>query len=324
MKSIILFDTSSGSQNMGDYIINESVEKEMHFLFKDNFVVKYATHTPIAHCYQLFRHNPIYKYCKEADLKFLAGTNILQYRMLRPWANWNINLLNAKPYKGVVLIGAGVNPNRKKPDFYTKHLYCNILNKELIHSARDEKTKKFLESLGLKAINTGCATLWSLTKEHCKNIPTKKSLDVIFTLTDYCQDHKNDQTLIDTLMQNYRNVYFWVQGSEDYEYLKTFKNTNNIKIIGPSISEYRKVLQNKNVDYVGTRLHAGIYAMQNLKRSIIISIDNRTRDMKKTYNLNTIERKNISELEKLINSHFVTNININADKIKQWKRQFEG
>lgn len=323
MKKNIIFDTSSGSQNIGDYIICESVERELNDILKNDFLVKYATHTPVSHFYQNFSKNSIYKYCKEASYKFVAGSNILQYRMIRPWANWNINIFNCKPYKNCILVGAGVNPNRKSMDLYTKMLYRNILSKEYIHSVRDEKTKKILEMLGLKAINTGCPTLWGLSEDFCRNIPKEKSENVIFTLTDYCKDKEKDQQLIDILKKNYKEIYFWVQGSEDLEYFEKLKNTENIKIVGPSLKEYKKILETDNIEYVGTRLHAGIYAMQHKKRAIIIIIDNRAKDMKEIYNLVAIDRNNINEIESMINSKIITNIKINESSILEWKKQFK-
>lgn len=323
MQKNILFDTSSGSQNMGDYIICEAVEQELSFILKDNFLVKYATHTPVSHFYQNHIKNPVYKYCQEADHKFISGTNILQYKMLRPWANWNINILNCKPYKNVILVGAGLNPNRNKTDLYTRMLYKKILNKNAIHSTRDEKTKEFLENLGFKAINTGCATTWKLTKEHCAKINTKKRDNVIFTLTDYCQNIEKDQKLIDILNKNYKQVYFWVQGSEDLKYFKSFKNIENIKIVSPNITSYKNILLTKNVDYIGTRLHAGIYAMQHFVRSIIISVDNRANDMNKDYNLVTLKREKIESLENLINKEIKTDIHLNEQNIQIWKNQFK-
>ena len=171
-------------------------------------------------------------------------------------------------------------------------------------------------------INTGCPTLWGFNEEFCKEIPTKKSKDVVFTLTFYEKNMERDQFLIDTLIKNYEKLYFWVQGSEDYEYFKKFKNVNNIEIINPTLQSYKEILQRGNIDYVGTRLHAGIYAMQQKVRSIILAIDNRARDMAETYNINALDQNDLEKLEQKINSEFTTNININHDKIEEWKKQF--
>lgn len=321
MIKIVKFNTACGSNNMGDYIINESVDNELNEVFKGNFVVNYSTHSPVATWYQCSRKSGIMKYCNSAKYKFIAGTNLLSNNMLRPWPNWNVNIFNYKPYKNAILVGCGSNGKFKKANLYTKILYKKILSKEYIHSTRDEKTKVFIESLGLKAVNTGCATLWKLTKEFCKQIPTTKSDNVVFTLTDYCKDNQKDQALIDILIKEYNSVSYWVQGSRDYDYLKSLKNTENIKVIF-SLKEYNDLLNGGNIDFVGTRLHAGIYAMQHKVRSIIIAIDNRTRDMRETYNLVTIERENIINIDKLINSEFETNIKIDEGKISSWKSQF--
>ena len=79
----------------------------------------------------------------------------------------------------------------------------------------------------------------------------------------------------------------------------------------------------KNTDYIGTRLHAGIYAMQNFCRSIILIVDNRARDIKSTYNIVAIERDDIKDnLVKMINGKIDTRINIDEKAIQEWKSQF--
>ena len=198
---------------------------------------------------------------------------------------------NCKYYKNSIAIGCGSDTNAKKMDLYTKSMYKKIFSKEYIHSVRDERTKRLLESIGVKAINTGCPTLWGFTPELCKEIPRKKADKVVFTLTFYNKDLEVDQKLIDILNKNYKEIYFWVQGSEDLEYLNSFNGIKNIKIVNPTLDAYRELLEKGDIDYVGTRLHAGIYAMKHKVRSIILAIDNRARDMSETYNINTIDKK---------------------------------
>lgn len=319
---IVKFNTSYGSLNLGDYIINESVDKELSTLFEGNFVLNYPTHTPVITFYQSFNRNMLIKNCNNAKYKFLCGTNILAKNMLHPWPNWNINIFNCKPYHNTVLVGCGMAGNFNKANLYTRHLYKKILSKELIHSTRDEKTKQFLERMGYKAINTGCATLWQLTSDHCKDIPCKKSNAVVFTLTDYCKDYNRDIKLIEILRKNYAKLYYWVQGSEDFDYLRELSaDINDIELIY-GLEAYRNLLQRSKIDYVGTRLHAGIFAMQNKRRSIILIVDNRARDMKETYNLVAIERSDIDKLDSVINSSFKTDVKIDIDKIAKWKAQF--
>lgn len=324
MKKILLFNTSYGTQNLGDFIINEAIRDEMSDILKGNFIVNYGTHNPILRITQHLKPNPISDYCKKADLKFLCGTNLFAKSLDCLTPNFNINLYDAKCYKDSISIGCGMGDNSNKITLRTKKIYKKILSNDIIHSVRDEKTKKTLEELGKKVINTGCPTLWKLTEDFCRQIPKEKANNVIFTLTDYMQNSEIDQKLIDILVENYKNVYFWVQGSEDYDYYMQFKNTSSIKVIPPSLDEYKKVLGDEDIEYVGTRLHAGIQAMRLKKRSIIIIVDNRARDMKNTYGLVTIERARINqELNKKINSTFETKIKINETAIKKWKKQFE-
>ena len=323
MKKVVFFDTSYGTQNMGDYIINRAIDEEMDFLNDDSFVVKYGTHNPILRWVQTFRNNYIADYCKNADYKFVCGTNLLSSNFGHLIPNFNVNLYDAKNYAGSILIGCGRGDAQSKIGFRTKLIYRKILSKDYIHSVRDAEAKKFIESLGFKAINTGCPTMWMLDSKFCKKIPKNKSDRVIFTLTDYRRDEKKDQQLIDILKKNYNEVYFWIQGADDLEYFETFKNRSGIKLVPPHLDSYEKLLNSGNIDYVGTRLHAGVFAMRHKVRSIILIVDNRARDMKKTYNLVAIERDDIAKLDSLINSSFATDVRIDEEKIAKWKAQFK-
>ena len=67
------------------------------------------------------------------------------------------------------------------------------------------------------------------------------------------------------------------------------------------LDAYNQFLDEIDCNFVCTRLHAGIKAMQKMKRSIIISVDNRARDMAANYGLHVLERNQIENLgQKLI------------------------
>ena len=121
--------------------------------------------------------------------------------------------------------------------------------------------------------------MWMLTPEFCKTIPTNKSQQVVFTLTKRGDRDERDQFLIDTLNENYHEVYFWPQGIEDYGYFHKFSNIENITVLQADKDAYDEFLTNNDTDYVGTRLHGGIYAMRHGRRAIIISIDERAREI---------------------------------------------
>lgn len=324
MKNIVLFDTSIGTMNHGDDIIMTSFSKNAVDILENNFVIKYPTHTPCFLSYQQLKRNKRFRFIDEADYKFICGTNIINNHMVSPWPFWNINFFNSRCYKDAVLVGVGVSGfhgSDDKMSTYSKLLFSSFLSKKYIHSTRDKRTQSILTNIGINAINTGCPTMWGLTKKHCSEIPFVKSDSVVFTLTDYAADRANDQEFINLLLSNYKDVYYWPQGTQDYEYFSSFFNVTSIKLISPDIKSYSNVLSG-DIDYVGTRLHAGIYAMQYKKRAIILSVDNRAKDIANSYCINTVERTDLKQIKELINSSFKTNVRLNEDNINLWKSQF--
>lgn len=322
MKKIVMFDTSYGTSNMGDFIINEAVNEELKPILEGAFLTRYPTHTPLAHIYQNRSTTLVRKTCDTADLKFLAGTNLIRTNLMVYTPGWNINLFTRNLYENSIAIGCGLDGKVDDLNWYTRAIYDKALSGKFTHSVRDARTQKFFESLGLKALNTGCPTTWILNAAHCSEIPRGKAGSVVFTLTDYERNREDDQRLVDILVDNYKKVYFWIQGSDDYDYYKELSNTDSVVIIPPSLESYRSILISEDIDYVGTRLHAGIFAMRHKRRSIILIVDDRARDMQKTHNINALERKHIDRLKDLINSDFSTRVNINEDRILAWKSQF--
>ncbi len=321
MKKIMIFDTSVASLNKGDEIIMQSCKKHLDFLLKDQFTVSMPTHTPMSHFYQNGYRFGVGCYYSKYDYRFVCGTNLINANLFVPTPLWNVNLFNCRFIKNVICLGVGMGTKKMKPNLYTRMLYKKILSKEYIHSTRDERTAEFLRSMGFKAINTGCATTWDLSNDHCAKIPQIKSENVIFTLTDYKKDIENDRKMISILKKNYKEVYFWVQGFQDLEYLKNLVDIEDIHIVEPTVTAYEKVLES-GVDFVGTRLHAGIKAMQKKCRTIIIAVDNRAVDMKKDIDLITLRRSDIDELEALINKTFITKPNIKNKNMEIWLAQF--
>ena len=310
------------SLNKGDDIIMECVRKELAFILDQNFELTLPTHVSAFHWYQIYRGLArIQKYAK-CKYKFVGGTNLLVKDMATYYPQWNINIFNSKVIKDCVLVGVGAGAG-EKTNMYTSYLYRKILNTNLYHSVRDLRTKQYVEKLGLKALNTGCVTMWMLTPEFCKMIPTFKASRVVFTLTASNVLDLRDQYLIDTLIRNYDKVYFWPQGDRDYDYLHQFNHIEDISILQATKYAYHKLLLEEDIEYIGTRLHAGIYAMRHTKRSIILVIDERAREINKSNRLNCLEKNDIAQLSDYINSSFETKVSVPLDVIDEWKRQFK-
>lgn len=324
MKTVLLLNPAIGTDNIGDYIIYECVCSEMAEIFRQAFVKEIPTQMPAFHSYAVWRNSFAVQNYATCDYKFVGGSNILAKNMLTHYPQWNVNVFNCKPLAGSVCVGVGAGAG-EHTDAYTTHLYRKILSHSYYHSVRDERSKRYVEDvLGLKAINTGCVTMWALTPDFCAQIPAKKADNVVFTLTARMQLDPSDQMLIDTLKREYDHVSFWIQGDKDEAYFHAFSNTEGIEIIPPHKAAYEAVLMRNNIEYVGTRLHGGIYALRHKKRAIIISIDERARSISADTGLITIEKNALDGLPELINSAFETKPNIPFEEIARWKAQFEG
>lgn len=330
MKFIALMDTSAASYNHGDQIIMESARKALAPLTDNSFVVDMPTHTPLFHRYGFSLRHPEMDYNRKAldmfDYKFVCGTNLLWSNMKLRAPQWNLNLFDLNYFRDFILVGVGAGGSCQGPDNrYTLDFYRKALNKDVYHSVRDETAKLFLESMGFKALNTGCVTLWGMDEAHCRNIPSVKSETVVFTITDYNRDAEKDSEMIRTIVSLYDYVYFWPQGIFDLSYLRELVDEGTyekIRIINPSLDSYNDFLMNNDCDYVGTRLHGGIKAMQCGRRSIIIAIDNRAEGIKDDFNLNCIRRKEISGLRDYILSDFHTDLRLHRKEIDTFLGQF--
>ena len=166
--------------------------------------------------------------------------------------------------------------------------------------------------------------MWNLTKEHCRTIPHRKSSSVICTITDYLRDPDNDKAMLEILLSNYDKVFLWLQGSSDMDYLKELGYQDRVSLVPSSLEAYDQILQLADLDYVGTRLHAGIRALAFSHRTIIVSIDNRAECISKDTGLPVVMREKItSQLSRKIQSEFETVISLPEEDIKKWKSQFK-
>lgn len=325
MEKIILFNPANGTLNSGDFIIEKYLKEEMAFLLSNSTVAEIGTHLPVAHFYQNVKKNATRKACDAAKYKFLCGTSLVKTSLLRFSPDWSLTPAACPYYRNAIAIGIGIDANSSCFDFYTRNIYQRIFSRDYIHSTRDDKTKRFLENMGFNAINTGCPSLWGLTLDFCSEIPHARKQNAIFTLTDYNKCPELDKKMIDILLAEYDTLFFWVQGFNDLEYMRSLTCSDRIKVIGHSLTAYEDVIVKcgGNVDYVGTRLHAGIFAIRHKIRSIIVSIDNRSIDIGETYNIPLIARDDIDDrLRSYINSEFETIITVPAEKINTWKGQF--
>lgn len=335
---IAKLNPSVSSENMGDHIILEYCQEIFEEIFGQALYVNIPTRERLP--LRSRRH------VATSDYAFVCGTNLLASNMNQR-KQWNIGIRDAikistaniskkewldiaavkRKYQEnkVILLGAGWWQYQQAPNKYTDILLNLILSHKVIHSVRDSYTEKKLREIGIhNVVNTACPTMWNLTESFCAEIPTEKSSKVITTLTNYNMETEKDDRFLETLCHNYEQVYVWLQAIEDQKYLQSLKCCKHVKVIPPNLTAYDQFLNDNQVDYIGTRLHGGIRALNKKKRTLILAVDNRAVEISKDTNLPVIKRKDADQdLEKWICNSFETKINLPIDNIQKWKNQFE-
>lgn len=311
---LVLFDTAINSQNMGDSIIAYYCAKALSEILAGKNVLRVPTHTL-----------PSEKQLAEvsrAGEKIVCGTNLITPHF-EDFSNWKMPS-NLKGYRDIVTMGVGWGYYCDDISKTSKFVYRTILSKEKLHSVRDGYTERKFREMGItNVVNTGCPTLWGLTPEHCARIPQKKASRVITTLTDYDRDPEADRCMLDILKSSYKQVFVWLQGTEDDSYLQSLIDSGSVQIIDRDLEQYTKALDMGDVDYVGTRLHAGIHAMNRGVRTIILAVDNRAAEMGRDFNLPVIQRSDVrNQLPELIAQERTTSVVLPFNTIQQWKTQF--
>jgi polysaccharide pyruvyl transferase WcaK-like protein len=310
---IALYDTSVGSPNLGDQIIMESVEREVAQLFPYAFISRLPTHDRIG------------KYgrreLRNADLVIAGGTNLL-FSHWRRDRQWKLTLRDIGAIKGrLVLMGTGWTNYQNPPGWLARQAYGGMLSRSLSHSVRDGYSQSHLASAGFSLVlNTGCPTLWSLGEEK-KHKAAGAGRRVITTLTDYRKDAARDKDMLAALLAHYVDVSLWIQGKGDLEYFKSL-GVRNVALVPPSLEAFDAELSNNGTDFVGTRLHAGIRALQKGRAALILSVDNRAREMGKDFGLPVLEREHVGELASRLAEPQPVGIKLPTDAIAQWKSQF--
>ena len=165
--------------------------------------------------------------------------------------------------------------------------------------------------------------MWNLTPDHMCMIPRDKSDNVVFTLTAHRPDRVSDQALIVLLKQYYKTVYFFPQGDKDLAYLKSLGNSSeSLILVDRKLSAFTELLINGKVDYVGTRLHGGLHALNLKVRTFIISVDNRAAEISRDTNLPCFTRHpDWNILKEAIHASYNISLTIDWNAIERWKQE---
>lgn len=316
MDTIAIVDTSICTDNLGDEIIMDAVNSVVAELFPDAYAFRVPSHEALS--------DRTRKFIRQANWCFIGGTNLLSSN-ITPHGLWRLDQAGANAYGSTrtVCLGTGWNDYMAAATPLARNLLQTSLFRDVTHSARDSYTQKHLEQIGRTAISTSCPTTWNLTPEHCSTLPTTRSNAVIFTLSAWRPDVEADRAFVETLRRHYKTVWFFPQMQDDYAYFQKFGWTD-IKVVAATTQAYTHFLENEDVDFVGTRLHGGIRALQKGRRALILAIDNRAAEINRDTGLPVLQRNNQAGIAAWLEREEPIMLNLPQGAIQRWKDQFRG
>jgi polysaccharide pyruvyl transferase WcaK-like protein len=312
MRSVVVLDTSISSDNVGDEIIMDAVYDVLTDVIPDVYLFKVPTHDFLG---QVSRN-----LLTQSDLAIVGGTNLLDSNMLSRSALWKLRILDAFKLRAVLLLGVGWRGYMGPVTRLSKTILRRILASDLEQSVRDSYSADKLRTVVPNVSNTSCVTMWKLTPEWCASLPRKRAATAVATLTYYNEDRSADRQMLELLVGSYSKVFFWSQQFHDQEYFQSL-NVPGVSLLPPSLSGYTEFLENNDVDFVGTRLHGGIRAMQKGHRALIIGIDNRAMEVARDTNLPVVRRRGVTAIEEWIDGGAATEVVLPLVAINSWKAQ---
>ena len=292
----------------------ESVNRVVGDLFPDTYIYRVPSHESLS--------DRTRDFVRRSSWCFIGGTNILSSD-IQPWGLWRLDRsgANALGSTRTVCLGTGWRDYMSSPTPESRALLTTALSSEHIHAARDRYTQDHLVGLGLRSDFTSCPTTWSLTTTHCETIPTARAKSAVVTVTAWSPERELDVIWLDMVRKSYEKVYFFSQMQDDFAYLFSL-SFNDIQMIGATLAAYDEFLEKNDVDFIGTRLHGGIRALQKGRRALILSIENRATEMGKDTGLPVVSRSNAAEIANWITTCPALNLDLPHEAISRWKAQF--
>lgn len=312
-RTAVVLTPAQGLVNLGDQLIEQACRRHVPLQTLPNGI---STHRPPSLAAQ--------RRMQEAELVLVAGSNLLSPDMRR--GQWKLpddfSALNR-----VCLMGCGLSGDGAVEE-WTARFYERLLGNGLLHSVRDRRTETMLRQIGVEnVLYTACPTMWDLTEVHCQSVPTRKSDVAVTALTFYQPDPVQDSQQLQILLESYDELYFWPQSARDTHYLMellTREERQRVNILQGDWTVLGTLLEQRRPDYIGNRLHAGIFALQHGCRSRIIAIDHRAVDLGKDTQLPVLPREALDQLlEASLWDEAPLTLALPWENIARWKRQFE-
>lgn len=306
---IAVLDPSLATDNLGDEVIYEAVEDVLFSLFPAAFLHRIASHERMS--------DRSHTVLRKASLVFVAGSNLLP----PDGGQWRITLDDAALCCDIVVLGAGWQHDSTVFNRRSEKLTRRVLSGRRIHAVRDAKARDNLASLGLRVLNTSCPSLWSLDAAATARIPESRAPEAVVAVTAYRNTPEADAAFLRLMTECYRKVWFYPQMADDIPHLERI-GFGHLPRIRASTAAYTRFLAENDVDYVGSRLHGGIRALQRGKRTLVLAVDNRARDIAAHTGLPSAPHGDLAAIRAWIETPAPTRLALPEAEIAAWKAQF--
>ena len=142
----------------------------------------------------------------------------------------------------------------------------------------------------------------------------------VTTLTDNKRHEEFDRSMLESLLKLYDKVYIWFQGVNDKDYFESLK-IKGVRPLPLDLKDYTCFLYDGtgDVEYVGTRLHGGIRALQCGIKATIFAVDHRAIDMARDFSLPVFGINEINNIEAIIKKPRSV-IQLPHESIAKWKK----
>jgi hypothetical protein len=307
--SVVVVDPGMTSTNLGDQIISDAIHREFITPLSASVEVEVIPmHGPLSDSSRAA--------LRSADEVVVCGTNLLSNHM-RFRTSWEWNRADIELAKGkLTVFGAGWWQYQVGAIDPISARWMKSMAGGRTWGVRDAYSAKRLADAGVASAHISCPTLWRVKEQP---LPSTEGR-VIATFTDYNQDPLADRRLIDLLEARYE-VLYWPQGPGDRSYIESISEKKPT-FIDASLSAFDTELQKPDTAYIGLRLHGGIRALQFGVPSLILSIDNRAREISRSVGLNAPSRHAFRDIENALNTPNPVAIKLPTDAIRSWTKSW--
>jgi polysaccharide pyruvyl transferase WcaK-like protein len=311
LPSATVLDTSIATRNIGDEIIMDAVRGELRAMLPEAAVRTVPTHERLG-----ARTRGL---IGAADIVLAGGSNLIGPPMYYSRL-WKVTPWDALQRWDVTLMGCGWRRYSARISPATAWLLRRLLGSEVPHAVRDHYTAEQLAKLGIdNTLVTGCPTTWGLDTALLGRIPQQQGDEVVVVLNGRNDAPGLGQAILAACTRRYRKVHFWTQMFTDARYLQGLDAA--VEVVPPNLQAYDELLRgSESLDYVGTRLHAGVRALQHGRRTTIFEIDNRAAEMSKTLSLPTVAVERGADVDQALAQPWSAEVEIPADTVDQWRR----